>query len=621
MKREITWILTLMIALSSALIITVCGEDDKKSKPVDSLILGPGQTGYDSELEDSMNEYFRQFALLNGIAIGVGYNDFTVEKDNDDDKDILTRYFHQYSGSLVWNREEIDNNFKAFCAQESLCGGKYEALADNPRDGILGIIKNYGGFGDTGMFGGVAIAADLLRYAVLRDQGYPPEVVDEARQRTIHVLEVIDIGNSIGGVPGVLVRGLRRKDHGPSWESYNPQPMPAETPPPDTPKYNTWREDNTADQRYIEDWGWEDNASKDQVDGWIFAMGVAWDVIVEDSEIPQEYRDMLVSHARNVAQSLMQVSPELGADMLIRDADGKLTQWCDLNPNVINISDGCWDASLSLEPLNTFSAIMGLGVMRTLYHIAGDEKIRDYYYGDLTGDRSWHEFTRDGITPIVDLKYATNYSNVNMAFIAFYNILRYETEPEVRGVIQEALERLWDNRKNDRQPKHVNQTFFDVIYSGLRAGGNVPEEVEQGIETLKQWPLTPMWAKHVFNCDHEELAQGECLAVDGETTIELPNKYNPELYQYYEVDDLCCSREFKNGLGHNSEIVAEHVLPRRLRGDSNFDWRSNPFAVNYCPSPYEINAVGDIMTAYWLGRYLKVGSEPDRNVSPSGRAP
>ncbi len=607
--------LALIIALTSALIFTVCGGDhDKKSGPADTVIASPGQAGYDAELEDFMNQHFRQFAFLNSIAIGVGYNDFTVEKDNDDDKDILTRYFNQYSGSLVWNREEIDNDFKAFCAQDAKCGGKYKALADNPRDGISGIIKRYGGFGDTGMFGGVAIAADLLRYAVLRDQGYPPEIVEEARQRAIHVLEVIDIGNSIGGVPGVLVRGLRRKDHGPSWESYNPQEMPEETPPPNTEKHNTWREDNTADKRF-EDWGWEDNASKDQVDGWIFAMGVAWDVIAEDPEIPQEYRDMLVSHARNFAQSLMQVSPELGTDMLIRDADGKLTQWCDLNPNVINLQGGCWNASYSLEPFNTFSAIMGLGVMRSLYHITGNEDIRDYYYGELIGNRGWHEFARDGFLPIVDMGYATNYSNVNMVFIAFYNVLRYETDPEVRSVVQEALERLWDNG-NDRQPKHINQTFFDVIYSGLRAGGNVPEEVEQGIETLKQWPPTPMWAKDVINCTDQELIDGECLAVDGETIIELPVKYNPDLYQYYDET----ADRGRVGLGHNSEIVAEHVLPRRLRGDSNFDWRSNPFAVNYFRNPYEINAVGDIMAAYWLGRHLKAGTGADRNVLPLGRA-
>ncbi len=612
--------LALIIAMGSALIFTACGGGGdgggirkKKSKPAGTVIASPGEAGYDAGLEESMYQYFRQFALLNGIAIGVGYNDLRIEYGNTVDKDILTRYFNQYSGSLVWNRDDIDADFEAFCQDSSTCGGKYEALADNPRDSILGIIKTYGGFGDTGMFGGVAIAADLLRYAVLRDQGYPAGIVEEARQRALHVLEVIDIGNSIGGVPGVLVRGLRRTDHGPSWD---PQPMPPETPPPYTEKHNTWREDNTADQRYVADWGWEDNASKDQVDGWIFAMGVAWDVIAEDPDIPQEYRDMLVNHARNFAQSLMRTSPEFETDMLIRDADGKLTQWCDLNPNVLNL-EGCWSAGVTPQPLNTFNAIMGLGVMRTLYHITGDEEIRDFYYGDLIGKRGWHEFVRDGELPIVDFGYATNYSNVNMAFIAFYNVLRYETNAEVREVIQQGLERLWDNGRNDRQPKHINQTFFDVIYSGLRGGGNVPNEVQQGIETLKQWPPTPMWAKDVINCDDDELTQGECLAVDNKTIIELPVKYDPDLYQYYDPT----TERGKVGLGHNSEIVAEHVLPRRLRGDSNFDWRSNPFAVNYFRNPYEINAVGDIMAAYWLGRYLKAGDAPDRNVSPVGVVP
>ncbi|HUT54777.1 MAG TPA: fibronectin type III domain-containing protein [bacterium] len=613
----------LAAALLVGFIVMSClpGHDREKGGGVAGPVIpGPGQPGYDSELGDITDLMFRQFALLNGSGIGVGFNDFVVGDDTD--KDVVTRWFLQWP---------VIGDFGDWCDQDGVCNGMYTRLNDDQRDGLPGPIKWLSGNGDTGMFGGVAIGADLLRYAVMRDQGYPDDEVEKARQRAIHVLDVIDINGRIHGVPGVLVRGLRRLDHGPAWPpgDYTPCP-PRPTPPKHTEKWNTWHEDNSAGctdggtplPGLYPDWAWQDNASKDQVDGWIFALGVAWDVIAEDPAIPQYYRDMLQTIARNFAANLMSPDPEWGgADMTIRDADGKLTQWCDLNPHILNM-EGCWSAGYSPVPVNPFNAIMGLGAVRVLLHITGDEEIRDFYYQELIGKRQWHLFLRDADMPYVDFTYATNYSNVNMIFLAFYNVLRYETDPQVRLVVQQAFERLWDNGRNNRQPKQINQTFFDVMYSGLRFGGPAPWEVAEGIETLKQWPAMPMWAQgNIINCDEEELAQGECLAVDNQTIIELPVKEDPALYQYYEGAGSICAGKQKRGLGHNDEIVAAHLVPRRLRGDSNFDWRSNPFSVNFCQSVYQINSVNDVIAAYWLGRFLTNEPGPLRNLSPAGRYP
>jgi hypothetical protein len=575
------------------------------------VIPGPGQPGYDAELEAIMETWFLQFALFNSAAVGVGFNEASVQYGNDQDKEIINRYFDQYPAI---------EDFVEFCAQDALCAGQYNALVHNPLDPASnGILKSFGAFGDTGAFGGPAAMGDLLRYAVMRDEGYPEEKVEEARRRAIHCLEFIDIANSIAGVPGVMVRGLRRKDHGPTWSSV---PLPTEPPPPTEPKYGNWREDNTEDKRYGE-WGWMDDASKDQMIGWVLVMGAAWDVIAEDPTIPQYYKDQMVIHARNYANRLMQVAPELGVDMVFRDVEGKLTRHCDFHPNVV-VGDGCWSAGVLPQPVMPFNAIMGLGAIRTMYHICGDEEVRDFYYKELIGNRRWHEFVRDAALPLVDMGYATNYSNSDMIFMAFYNALRYETDPGVRSVIQQALERLWNNGKNQRQPKHVNQTFFDVIYAGLRAGGNVPAEVAEGIDTLKQWPFPPLlWAEPVNNCNDEDLFKGWCMAVDNETIIYLPNYYDPIKYQYY-VRDVNGNIIEKKGFGHNNTIVAEHLVPRRLRSPSNYDWRSDPFEPNQGgrgSNPYEVEAVGDIIPAYWLGRYLKGGTGDDRNVSPVGRVP
>ncbi|HUT55043.1 MAG TPA: fibronectin type III domain-containing protein [bacterium] len=583
------------------------GEGPGKSEAANRVIPGPGMAGYDAELEQGMELYFRQFAVINGAAYGVGQSPMAVENGNDTDKEIIVRYFGQYPAI---------KDFEKFCGQDGVCNGAYNALVSNPEDPLnKGIFK--GVLALSGMHGGTAMAGDLTRYAVLRDQGYPEELVEEARLRVLNQLEVLDVANSISGVPGVQAYNLRRKDHEPLWTGG--EPLPPSPPPPTTPKNDhIWREDNTADQRYFDEWAWSDNVSKDQVDGWIFAMGVAWDVIADDPAIPEHYKDMLQTHARDMAHRLMEVAPEYGTDMVLRDVDGELTKNCDVNPRLL-VLDVCQSAGVSPEPINTFNAVMGLGFIRVCLHIAGDEDIRDYYYNELIGNRRWHEFIRDGAFPIADMGYGTNYSNVNMAFIAFYNAIRYETDPGVRAVLQQGMEKLWDNHKNNRQPADINQTFFNVIFAGLRAGGNAPGVTAAGVRTLKEWPYPPVfWSEPVINCDADELLEGWCLAVDNETIIELPNLKNPSLYQYFATASLCDNMV---GLGHGGDIVSENVIPRRLRGPSNNDWRSNPFDVNRCGSPYEVQAVPDIIAAYWLGRFLKGGTGPDRNVSPVGRVP
>jgi hypothetical protein len=128
---------------------------------------GPGMAGYDAELEQRMDLYFRQFAVINGAAYGVGQSPMSVRNGSDTDKEIINRYFGQYPAI---------KDFREFCAQDSLCNGAYNALVSNPEDpGNRGIF--HGVLALSGMHGGTAMVGDLTRYAVLRDQGYPEELV------------------------------------------------------------------------------------------------------------------------------------------------------------------------------------------------------------------------------------------------------------------------------------------------------------------------------------------------------------------------------------------------------------------------------------------------------------
>jgi hypothetical protein len=536
MKRLTSLLLVSAMGIG-CLVINGCrlDSDDKKEKGQGvHIIPGPGEPGYDAALEERMERYFKAFKTFSTAPFGWALDSYV---GNTTDRGVIERFVNE-------NPRDLD--FREFCLRDPECDDGYTVYRRVNGSTVMeeGIIKGFGEFGDLGMFGGVAAATDLFRYAVLKEQGYPEEMVHEARQRVIRLVEANHIMYTIAGTPGVVVRGIRLKDLGNYQSQVEPLFGDSGEPLPE-PKHGVLREDYSG---FYPEWLWNDDTSKDQVDGFMFAMGIMWDIVAEDPEIPQYLKDWMVEDARDFGDMLMTVAPETGTDMVMRDGDDRLPAWCDVNPNILNFS-GCPGAT-SPEPTHSFNAVMGLGFVKVLYHVTGDEKLRAFYYDDLVGTRKWDEFTVTSPLPMVDMSYATNYSNVNMAFVAYYNALRYEADPVVRSKLQWSLEHvLWDNG-GDRQPSEIHQSFFDIIFTGLRAGPNLPGVVAGAIQTANEFHGPPGFNDPMINCEPEEILQGWCLAVDNETIITLA----PTEYRYG---------------GHNSSLVAEHVIPRRLRENSN----------------------------------------------------
>src|SRR6185503_14553852 len=170
-----------------------------------------------------------------------------------------------------------------------------------------------------------------------------------------------------------------------------------------------------------------DNNSKDQLIGYVFALGAFWDAIAEDSSIPQTVRDQLQTDARQLATSLM-TPVTLGlsgsADLIVRDWHDCPTKHLDLNPRVVPV-DG-WDPLIlggTSTNQNGWNALAALGVMRTLYHITGDAAVGRYYYTELVTNRNFPLLAVSGPARVRAMyqdsgNIDTNFSNVNMACCA-----------------------------------------------------------------------------------------------------------------------------------------------------------------------------------------------------------
>ncbi len=531
-----------------------------------TVVPGPMEATHDAALARVADQYEIQLENFTRVPLGWGLEAFVADSAH---------------------RAAID----AFFAS-----GQRDFRAQSGMHPYVVLDGGYEEFGDLGMFGGVEAAGNAFRYAVLRDSGAAAADVAAARAVLLRTMDGLHWYTQITGVPGLVARGLRRI-RGSAGEPPLPGSIPMLTPlrdaagnPLPTRKTATWRADNSG---ALPDLIWIDDTSKDQLDGYIFALGAAYDVSARDPTIPAAAVQRLVSDARAIGARLMEpaeVAPGRSIDLVLRDADGRLTTFHDLSAE--EIAPGV----LFREATNGFNAIMSLGIIRTLFHITGDATLGRFYYGDLVQRRRY----LDSVEQTVGSVYVgrqTNYSNVNMAFVAIYGLLRYESDPGIGLRVRMILERSLYAPGIDRDADDAGQSFFDFLYAAFRLGGttnNGADARDDGIRTLRDFPRPPYWNRDVTNCDTAEIMSRACTAADGTVLTLSPDP------------------------GRGGVLVTVDPVPMRLRPPSNFEWRDEPHRVNGGGGS-RLNPGGDFHSAYWMGRFLRAGVDGFANVSPIAR--
>ncbi|MCC6160501.1 MAG: hypothetical protein IT350_20800 [Deltaproteobacteria bacterium] len=531
-------------------------DDDTVPPPDHHLLPGIGEDGYDADLEAKARIYDRAFHAL--ITPGHGLNaDLSIPVENTEDRDDIEDFLQN---SDSWDFE--DHTGKA----------------------LFDVVQSYHKV--AGLYGGVGIAADAFRYAVLRDQGYAQEEVDRAREHLLSDLDAMHIAQAITGEPGVIARGFMRLDDVPS-DAGGVTLVPlfdgGGDPLPPEKTNGTWREDNSGGDypNYI----WEDSCSRDMFFGWASAMATSWEVIRDDDTFPDDVKDRLQDNARLLAESL-QVVRDSGYDLEIFDADGRTTYHGYLNEHNYDRIYLPW-----LPVRNGVYALMALGTVAALEYVAEDPGVTSYLYDTLIGDR---ELDVIAATQQIgqDLWVQSNYSGYNMTFQTVVLAHRYLRDEDALANVRDALaNHIYDHPNfHLRQPKLLKQSLFDFVYAGgmarSSAYSNMTEEpdadaVANGIETLREYPDAPFWDYAVENCDADEIASTYCELNDG----------TPVRVMGY--------------IGRNDSLVLDTPVPMRVRPPSNYFWRSNPFGPNGEGNGSGMLPAVDFRWAYWLGRYTR----------------
>lgn len=531
----------------------------------DTILPSPGSTGVDSQLASLATGFQLQqdvFATAeNGLSLDVTFNQGDV---------ATVRSFFAQTASTDFQQVTGKHPFS--------------------------VVQTFGEWGDEGNFAGVASVGVAARLMVLKKTGAPDAQVAAARDAAIRAAQTWHVWGSIGG-PGVVARGVRRVTPMNSTDPPLPGTVPQTVPlkdasgnPQPAPKAPTWRAPVASGDS---GWIWFDDTSKDQVIG--FALAVTWlyDALKGDPAVPADLLPNLASDMKAFANALRQVAPELGIDLCIRDADGRLTDFHDLNPR--ELSPGhVLPPSTTLR--NGFNALLALAVIRAAYHVTGDPDTGAYYYQDLVGSRGLPAEVAQ-TSGAAFLGTQTNYSNVGMLAIAYATLLRVETDSRVRSAIAGALETAFWNTGDTADGNHTQQAWYDAIYAAF-APTAAPHDasLRSRIQTdLSGFQPAPAIERDIVNCTQADVDAGSCVGIDGKTVITLVSNQ-----------------------GGGGSLVAKDIVPMPIRPDSDFEWRSDPHRVNGTGSTL-MDPRGDWLAAYWLARLAD--EDVTKNVSPNALPP
>ena len=219
-------------------------------------------------------------------------------------------------------------------------------------------------------------------------------------------------------------------------------------------------------------WYWKTDTSSDELDGHYFFYGVYYDLAAETEEEKAYVREVVA----RVTDHLIKY------DFQLVDHDGKPTRWGRFSPNELN-RDIKW--STGLRGLNSLSLISYLKVAA---HVTGDEKYQQAYQ-KLCDEELYHV---NSLVAKRQMGIGTgNQSDDEMAFMGYYGLINYETDPDLRMHYMVSMMPYWKLVEQERNPlfNYIFASCFDTIERGTYRRKTPKSCLEEALFTLERYPI------------------------------------------------------------------------------------------------------------------------------------
>lgn len=348
-----------------------------------------------------------------------------------------------------------------------------------------------------GLWTSIYAAAECFRYGVTHSR----EALANARDSTAAVLFL----EEVAGRRGFPARSYIRKGE-------------------PTPKGGQWH--RTADGQYC----WKGDTSSDEIVGHFFLYGVAADLLPDAA---------LKRRISATAARIMDHILDHGYYLI--DVTGKPTTW------------GRWSpAYFRQEPSDSaLNSMELLSFLKTAAHVTGDVKYEKKYKEMALGMGYARLATR-----YRELREELNYSDEELAMLSFYNLFRYETDPNLLSrYYRPALDAWWENMLREENP------LWTFIFAMAQPAA--PADLASAVRTLYRMPVDTI-----------------------EWTVK--NSGRPEILMDSTADRFN-RRQSKTLLPPDERPVMK--------------WNANPFVIDGGADGRAEDDGAAFLLPYWMGRY------------------
>jgi hypothetical protein len=332
--------------------------------------------------------------------------------------------------------------------------------------------------------------------------------------------------------PGYTLEGQRRsqQEGDALWRVYEPR----------------WPK--TADGRY---W-WKSDTSSDELDGHYFFYGLYYDLVADSEEEKERVREIVRDNIEHL----------ISHGFRMHDHNGP-TRWANYAPESLN-HDLVWAPERGLNSLSMLS------YLATAAHITGNAR----YHEVAAMLREKHGYHQNVMNPKLQNGIGSgNQSDDEMAFMAFYNLLAYEPDAELRDRYRLAFFRAWQLEFPEQNP------FFHLCYAVFGIGQEhtdpwstislAPDAtwLEESLDTLRRFPLDR------FNWAHDNADRLDLVRVPGDG-IDVRDRYLRTTGRVIPVDE----RHFNH-------------------------WNHNPWRPNSGGDGRTLASGTVYLLPYWMARY------------------
>ncbi len=227
-------------------------------------------------------------------------------------------------------------------------------------------------------------------------------------------------------------------------------------------------------------WFWKGDTSSDELDGHYFFNALYYDLVADEDEKVR------------VREAVQRVTDHLLAnDHSLVDHDGLPTRWAVFSPSALNDDLDWWEErglnSMSMLSYLRVAEHVAVGADRERYASAARELIERHGYAANTRTPKVHEGPGTG-----------NQSDDEMAFMGFYNLMRYERDDQLRSLWAHSFYRYWRNEAPERNPlfhylfagaMKDNPTRYRDAFDDFMVEPDGNDWAEDSLDTLRRYPL------------------------------------------------------------------------------------------------------------------------------------